>query len=121
MAAASSSRLALSPSPADRPRFGQVRRDHGRERQHALDERLAGAVVEQAGAALGDHHRIHHDRRVTGQRQRLDDRVDRRRGAEHADLDGVDPDVGGDGRHLGDDDLRRHGVDRIDARRCSAP
>ena len=43
--------------------------------------------------------------------------VDRRDVAEHADLDRVDPDVVDDGLDLGDDDLGRDRVDRIDADR----
>ena len=54
----------------------------------------AGVVVEQHRAGLGDHHRVDHDRRAgLEQVERLADGVDGLRGAEHADLDGVDADV----------------------------
>ncbi len=52
--------------------------------------------------------------------KRLDDGIDRRRRAEHPDLDGVDPDVLGDRPHLGDDRRRRDRLDRARPRRCSA-
>ena len=76
------------------------------QRQQALDQRRARLLVEQHRAALGDHHRVDHHRRLADEAQRLDHRVDGLRRAEHADLDRVDADVLGDRRDLGDDRSR---------------
>ena len=59
-----SSEDAPSPSPDKRPRLEQVRRRHRRQRQHAIDQRRLGLWLEQRRAALGDHHRVDHDRRL---------------------------------------------------------
>ncbi len=103
-----------SSPPRQRPRLGNVRRDDRGQRQQPLDQRRPRLVVEQHGAALGDHHRIEHHRRLADEAERLDHRLDRLRGAEHADLDRVDPDVFGDRADLGDDRLRRDRLDRLD-------
>ena len=119
-ASPSSRRRRPLPQPRQRPRLGQVRRDHPRPRQHPLDQRRLRGGVEQRGAARRDHHRVDHDRRVAHQLERLEHGIDRRLVGEHPDLDRVDAEVGGDRAHLGDDHLRRHGRDHLDARRCSA-
>ena len=71
--------------------------------QQQRPQRLLGVVVEQAGAALGDHHRIEHDREPRHEVERSLDGVDRLDGAEHADLDGIDADVLDHRPHLLDD------------------
>ena len=43
-------------------RLGRVRSDDGRERQQQLAQGPDRVFAEQAIAALGDHHRIHHER-----------------------------------------------------------
>ena len=110
-------RGAASPSPGSSRasgRFGVTTVARGRT---PLDQRRLGVRVEQRRAALGDHHRVDHDRRVADEVERLDDRLDRRLVAEHPDLDRVDADVGGDRLDLGDDDLGRHRDHQLDADR----
>ncbi len=61
----------------ERPRLGQVRRQHRRPRQDLAHERVARLGLEQLRAGLRDHHRVDHDRRagvqlVEASRDRLD-------------------------------------------------
>ena len=85
--------------------FGVITVD---ERQQLADDRLAGGLVEQHGARLGDHHGVEHDRGAgLEQRERLAHGAHGLGGAEHADLDRVDADVLGDGADLLDDERRR--------------
>ena len=79
--------------PGQRPRLGQVRRQHRRPRQHPLDQRRLRVRVEQRRAALGDHHRVDDHGRAADQVERLEHRIDRRLVGEHPDLDRVDADV----------------------------
>ena len=99
------------------PRFRQVRCHHGHEWQESVSQRVERLLVEQPRAALGDHHGVEDDGRLRNQAERGGDGPDRLGRAEHADLDGVDADVGGDGAHLLRDGLRRQRVDGRDAGR----
>src|SRR4051812_35666782 len=51
--------------------------DHSRSRQQPASEDLDRALVEQARTALGDHHRIQHDRGSSDQVEGLVHRSDR--------------------------------------------
>jgi len=58
-------------------------------------------------SALGDHHRVEHDVGRSVPLQRVGDRAHHVCVAEHADLDGVDTDVGEQRLQLLGDDLAR--------------
>ena len=100
---------------AQRPRLGDVGGDHGGKRQQALDQRRPGFLVEQHGAALGDHHRIDHYRRLADEAKRLDHCLDGLSGPQHPDLDRGDANVFGDRPNLGEDHLGRDGFNRLDS------
>ena len=95
-----------------------VRRDHGRPRHEPVHERLYRKRVEQHGAALRDHDRIEHHRRIAHVVERLRDRRDGLLVAKHSDLHGVDPDVAGDRSHLSQDGLPAEREDSVDAHRA---
>ena len=107
-----------SPGAGQHARLGQVRRDHGRQRQQPLTIAAARLVVEQHGPALGDHHRVDHDWHAV-ERCTSASPPPRRSPpvAQHADLDRVDADVLGHGPHLLDDELAGHRVDAGHAHR----
>ena len=67
--------------------------------------RLHAVVVEQAVAALGDHHRIDDDERQLELLDRRGHRLDDRRVGQHAGLGGVDRDVAGDRFDLRGDEV----------------
>jgi hypothetical protein len=97
--------------------LGKVGGGDGGERQQSLAHGRACVRVEQGRATLGDHHRVDDHGRVPHVTERLDNRVDRLHGPEHADLHGVDADVLGDLSHLLHDDLRRDRMHRAHADR----
>ena len=101
--------------PDELASLGEVRREHRRARDQALDKRPARRRVEQYRPTFGDHHRVQDDRRVGDEIERLLDRVDRGLVTQHADLDGVDADVGRERAHLRDDHVRRDRENRVDA------
>ena len=84
------------PRPATGPPRGSGVTTVARGRIRSISAALAFGS-RSARAALGDHHRVHDDRRLAHQPERLRDRVDRRLVGQHPDLHGVDADVGGDG------------------------
>jgi hypothetical protein len=105
-------------APQQRPRLGQVRRQHRGARDELAHERPLGVGLEQPGAGLGDHHRVEHDRRAG--RELVERRRDRERDlgvAEHPDLHGVHADVGEHRADLGQHHLRGDRVDRAHAER----
>ena len=77
--------------------FGQVGRDDGGQRQHGLGQHADGVGRQQHVAALGNHHRVDHQRRqLTRSQQRLQRVGHRARdssGAQHAQLGAVDAHV----------------------------
>ena len=76
-------------------------------------QRALGALVEQAGSRLGDHHGVDDHRCALGQLvERLGDRGDDLGVGEHPDLDGVERDVFEHGANLREDHLRRDRLDR---------
>ena len=97
----------------------QVRRDHASPCGSSRRIKAATASCRNSdGAALGDHHRIDHQRHPRRMpRQRVGDRLDRRRIAQHAGLDRVGADVVQHARRSARDELRRHRVDRVHAQR----
>ena len=94
--------------------LGHVRRDDGGAREEQRSQGALSVLVEKPGAALGDHHGVEHDRSLRHEVQRLVDRLDRRRRAEHADLHGIYADVLGNRPNLFDDDFARNRMDRGD-------
>jgi hypothetical protein len=86
-----------------------IDRDLRQERRAQRAERM---LVEQPGAALGDHHGVQDHRCSGDQVERARHRLDRLCGSEHADLDRVDADVLRDRADLLDDRLGRQRVDR---------
>ena len=98
-------------------RFGlrQVGSDQQRLGQDAVGQRAAGVLPEQRRAALGHHHRVHHELLhrvfVEAARHFQDDFG----GEEHARLRGVGPDVGEDGAHLRAHHLGGQRVDGLHA------
>jgi len=94
-------------------RLGQVGGHDRGARKQVADQRFAGGRVEQHGTGLGDHDRVQHDGRVLVEEvERADDGRDGLDSAQHPDLHRIDADVVDDGRHLGDDHLRRDRLDR---------
>jgi hypothetical protein len=100
-----------------RPRLRDVGSDDGRARDEQRPERVLGVLVEKPHTALGDHHRVEHDRRVRDEFERPADSLDGRRRAEHADLHGIHADVLGDRANLLDNDLAGDGVNSGDGDR----
>ena len=78
-----------------------------RERISSIRASL-GRRVEQHRPALGDHHRVDHDRGLPHLVQCLGDRFDRRLVEEHPDLDRVHAEIGGHRPDLVEDHLPRN-------------
>ena len=93
--------------PASASASGTFGVTHPRARQQLAPDRLDRIGLEQAVAALGDHHRIDDDVGQVELGDRRGHRFDDRGVGEHADLDGAEAEVGGDRF-----DLRRDQVGR---------
>jgi hypothetical protein len=74
--------------------FGQVRGEHGGERQQRLAQQGDRVGGQQVVAALGDHHRVEHQMRQPAAAQAIGHGADDAGVAEHADLRRSDGDVG---------------------------
>ena len=102
--------------PGQRLGLGRVGRDQ-RGAGHELAQGLERRLGDQARAALGDHHRIDHQRDVRPVRQRRDYRLGDIRIAQHAGLDRVSADIAQHHADLGGDHLGRDGMHTMDAAR----
>lgn len=79
--------------PGEDLRFGDVRGNERREREQVRDERLDGVVLHQGGAGRRDHDGVDdHVRRLVISEPVRDD-ADELAGGNHADFDGVGPNV----------------------------
>ena len=97
--------------------LGKIRGDQRGERDQHAAERIHGVWIEQRVAARRDHHGIEHDRHAGVVLQSFGHGFDDRAGRKHADLDGIDLQVGGDRAHLGKHEVRRHHMHRLDPHR----
>ena len=96
-------------------RLVQVRRNDGRKRGEPFDQRGHGVGFQQRVAALGDHHRVHHERDIRIPPQRVRHGGDDLRVGEHARLDGAGADVRQDGVDLRRNRIGRQVVDGLHA------
>ena len=80
--------------PGQRLGLGDVRGYHRGQGKQPPHQRLMGRIIEQLVTALGDHHRIDHQRQA-GRLflQHPGDRLDRLEFAQHSGLDGIGADV----------------------------
>jgi len=84
--------LAARPLPGQRLGLNQVRRDHGRQGEEPVDERLDGRVLQQPGSRAGHHHGVD-DERNPMHGEKVRDGVDQLSREEHPRLRRVDADV----------------------------
>jgi hypothetical protein len=96
-------------------RLRQIRRQYGGQRQQFLAQTLHRRVGQQRGATLGHHHRVDHQHRRAPATQAVGDRSHHVGAAEHAELDGIDADVGEHGVDLRRHERRRQRFDGADA------
>ncbi len=100
----SSERIAIPARTSASGTFGVTTWARGSSSRLIAVDRI---LVEQPIAALRDHHRIDDDVGKVELRDRGGDRFDDGRGGEHADLDGVGAEIGGDRFDLRRDEVGR--------------
>ena len=110
--------IARTPVPVharQRLRLGQVRRDHRGQREQVGPQRPDGIRAQQHVAALGHHHRVHHQAPDAVLPDLVGDGADDAGVGEHAGLDRVGADVVHDGVDLRGHDRGRSFEDPRDA------
>jgi len=103
--------------PAERGQFGDIRRNQ-RGQMHQRGETSDRGAIGQFIAAAGNHHRVEDDRHLASQRrQSFGHAGGSRAAAQHADLDGIDADIGKAGVDLGHDQFWGQHLHRANAAR----